>query len=216
MRERLMRRRIGVLPLAPRGSGHPLNVTKRNGRAAMHHAEKTMARVLAALAAALLGAILVAPVSAQAPPLPPATFYGDSPVLDGVAADEGTVVNAVDEAGAVVASGAVTDGRWIIDVPSADLESVRFSVGISPASNSFPVSAGSITEVPLSFAMPADADEADAADEDDGAAVPGALPNGGSGGLADGEAGIAALVLLAAAVLAIGAVAGRRIVERLS
>ena len=215
MRERLMRRRIGVLPLVWEAWGRPLDRNQSYGGAAMYIGRTTIMSVLAVLAVTLLGAALVAPVSAQAPPLPPATFYGDSPLLDGVAADEGTVVNAVDEASAVVASGAVTDGRWVIDVPSEDLESVRFSVGSSTASSSFPVSSGSITEVPLSFAMPADADEADAADED-AAAAPEALPNGGSGGLADSEAGTAALVLLAAAVLAIGAVAGRRVVERLS
>ena len=141
--------------------------------------------------------------------MPPFTFSGSSPQIDGEPAPNGTIVTAIDETGATILATTVTDGFWVIDVPGTSrAANVCFVVEDFPPSEIFLLQAGQLTEVSLSFTTaepPIDTNGDDGggaggngdgdADGDAGGdsggdadaggdAPPDVLPNGGSGGLA--------------------------------
>lgn len=74
-------------------------------------------RFLVAAAWLLLGPLIALPLAgsaatAQAPPLPPHQFFGETVSVDGVAVADGSVVTAVNADGVEVGSAVITDGLW--------------------------------------------------------------------------------------------------------
>ena len=191
---------------------------------------KRFTRMLAVLGAAVLALSLATATFAQAPPSPPHQFYGSAgdgtgATLDGVAAADGAVVIALDEAGVNVAEGTVADGVWLVQVDPADAASVTFTVGGIAVDGSHDVVSGSLSAVTLAATSPVVEEEVveevveevaeevveeEAAEEE--VEAPAALPNTGLGGLADGSSGLPVLPLVLAltVVLALGGVAATR------
>ncbi|HJN91109.1 MAG TPA: hypothetical protein QGF05_00105 [Dehalococcoidia bacterium] len=163
-----------------------------------------MANPMRFLALLVLGAFLASGVAnAQAPPSPPHTFFGQSTTLDGSPVDNGTVISALDADGAVVGTGIVDAGTWLIQV-DPDVASVSITIGDAAPAGPFDVESGALTEVTLNLTS------GTPPPPDDGGGDPGpgpdTLPNGGTGGLGDVSGGFALLPILAA--LAIAAMAG--------
>ena len=197
---------------------------------------KRFTRTLTVLGAAVLALSLATAAFAQAPPSPPHQFYGSAgdgtgATLDGVAAADGAVVIALDDAGVNVAEGTVADGVWLGQVDPADAASVTFTVDGIAVDGSHDVVSGSLSAVTLAATSPVVEEEVveevveeEAAEEevveevveeeaaDEEAEAPAALPNTGIGGLADGGSGLPVLPLVLAltVVLALGGVAATR------
>ena len=160
-----------------------------------------MANPMRFLVLMVLGALLATGVaSAQAPPSPPHTFFGQSPTLDGAAVSDGTVVTATDGAGVVVGTGTVEAGNWLIQV-DPDIDSVSITIGSAAAEGPFAVESGALTEVTLNLTS---------STTPPATTPPGTLPNGGTGGLGDIGGGFAMLPILAALAIAVMAGFGVR------
>jgi hypothetical protein len=164
-----------------------------------------MANPMRVLVLLVLGALLATGVaSAQAPPSPPHTFFGQSPTLDGSAVADGTVVSAIDESGVVVGTGTVEAGNWLIQV-DPDTDSVTITIGDAAAEGPFAVESGALTEVTLNLTS-----GTPTTDPPPTTPPPGTLPNGGTGGLGDIDGGFPMLPILAALAIAMMAGLGVR------
>ena len=157
---------------------------------------------MAVVSAAALALALVTSAFAQAPPSPPHQFFGSAgtgsaALVDGAAAADGAVVTAWNQDGESVGTATLADGTWLLAV-EADASSVTFSIDGSAQTPSFPVTSGDLTEVTIDVTA--------------AMAAPAALPNTGSGGLADTGSGFPLLpvALAIAAVVAVGGVAVTR------
>ena len=153
-------------------------------------------RMLAAAVAAVVLALLFtgAGQAQEAPPVPPFTFFGSSPLIDGEPAPNGTIVTAIDETGATILATTVTDGFWVIDVPGTSrAANVRFVVEDFPPSEISLLQAGQLTEVSLSFTTaepPIDTNGDDGGDTGGDAGDGDGAADGDTGpGDADGAAG---------------------------
>jgi hypothetical protein len=156
----------------------------------------------------VLGALLATGVaSAQAPPSPPHTFFGQSPTLDGSAVANGTVVSATDESGGVVGTGTVEAGNWLIQV-DPDTDSVSITIGDAAGEGPFAVESGALTEVTLN--LTSGTTPPPTTDPPPTTTPPGTLPNGGTGGLGDTDGGFPMLPILAAMAIAMMAGLGVR------
>ena len=158
---------------------------------------------MAVVSAAALALALVTSAFAQAPPSPPHQFFGSAgtgsaALVDGAAAADGAVVTAWNQDGESVGTATLADGTWLLAVDGADASSVTFSIDGSAQTPSFPVTSGDLTEVTIDVTA--------------AMAAPDALPNTGSGGLADTGSGFPLLpvALAIAVVVALGGVAVTR------
>ncbi len=165
-------------------------------------------RWVVALSAAALALALMTSAFAQGPPLPPHQFFGSvetgtGALLDGEPAADDAVVTAWNaDTEDAVGTGAIADGTWLIQVDGDAASSVVFSIDGGSRSGPFPIVSGDLTEVAL------DLESASMA-----MAAPSALPDTGSGGLADSSgSGFPALplALAIAAIVALGGVAAVR------
>ncbi len=152
-------------------------------------------RTLTVLGAAVLALSLASAAFAQAPPPVPHSFFGSAAdgsgaTLDGVAAANGAVVIAWNEAGVNVGQTTIADGLWLISVSSDDAASVTFTLDGNADSNAaIDVTDAGFSAVTITAA--AGAPPADPADP-----PPAALPNTGTGGLADSGSGLPVLPLV--------------------
>ena len=159
-------------------------------------------RWVAVVSAAALALALVTSAFAQAPPSPPHQFFGSTGTgsgaqLDGAAVPDGSVVTAWNQDGDSVGTATITDGTWLLAI-EADSTTVSFSIDGSDRTADFPVTSGDLTEVAIDVTA--------------AMAAPAALPNTGSGGLADTGSGFPLLpvALAIAVVVALGGVAVTR------
>lgn len=184
-----------------------------------------MWRGAVAALAATLALAWVASVGAQ--PVPPSHFYGSVGIddsgarLDGALAPDGAVVRAwVD--GVTVGRSTIRDGTWGITL-SVEHTTVTFTIDGSSPSPAYAVAVGEIVVVALDLTSPAsEAEDPVTAPEPDPEPVPEpaveapvALPNTGSGGLADSSRGFPLLpaALAASALIALAGTALTRTVR---
>ena len=158
------------------------------------------------MSAAALALALVTSAFAQAPPSPPHQFFGSTAtgtgaLLDGEPAADGATVTASNaDTGDAVGTDTIASGTWLIQVDADAADSVVFSIDGGSPSGAFPVVSGDLTDVALDL-------------ESASMATPAALPDTGSGGLADSSgSGFPALplALAIAAIVALGGVAAVR------
>ena len=159
-----------------------------------------------ALSAAALALALVTSAFAQAPPSPPHQFFGSAgtgsgALLDGEPAADGAAVTAWNaDTGDAVGTGTIADGTWLVQVEADAASSVVFSIDGGSTSDPFPIVSGDLTEVALDL-------------ESASMAAPAALPDTGSGGLADSSGSgfpVLPLALAIATIVALGGVAAVR------
>ena len=86
--------------------------------------------------------------------MPPHQFYGDGASgsgaqLDGVPAASGTFIETTNEAGLVVGSARVRDGRWVIEIDPNEASEVQFRVSGMTVPGSFSIQSAAATAVPL-------------------------------------------------------------------
>ncbi len=189
-------------------------------------------RLAVAIGAAALALTLMTSAFAQAPPLPPTdhVFFGMDVTIDGEAAADGAVVEALNQDGDSVGSATITDGRWMIDVHPDNASSVSFTVNGIGSTDSYDVvefgvgdnGAGIAISVttpvvepvePVEPVVPVVPVEPVAPVEPEEPEAPAALPNTGSGGLADTGSGFP-LLPVALAISALVALSGVAVTRR--
>ncbi len=187
-------------------------------------------RMVVVVTAAALALAIAASAFAQTPTPPgfPAQFFGSAnsgsgAILDGAAADDGSVVTAWNQDDENVGEGTIGDGEWVIGVDSDRATSVTFSIGASGQSGSYDVVGGGVTEVALDLTTPdvevvVEPDPGDGMGDGDGDGMgdgmgdgyPDGLPVTGSGGLTDSGGGFPLLPLVLSVGLALGGMAVAR------